>query len=355
MRFSAIAALAAVADGQLYIVGGRTSLNSGVSYDPSTNSFTDLPSMGTGRRQFGLGLLGNQLCAVGGRGSAMTNDACECLDIATDGASWEAMPSLNTARSYHAVATVGNTMCAIGGGLESGAEIGNVECYTEGATAWTVAASLNVPRKNHAAVAMGTVIYVVHGGLQPGSAGVNPAASLEAIDISNPTATWEIKADAPVGQYDPGLATVGTRLFSVGGFQGSRNEVQIYESTTDSWSLGAPMPSPRYLLAANIVGNTLFALGGTTGGTANAVDTNNAYDIAADSWSTVAPMPTARLGHNVVAPPPGTDCAGSGPSPTAPIPARPLLIAAGPRPQHRMVVEPPAQPQLTAPTATGPA
>jgi hypothetical protein len=310
MRAFILAALTTAAYGQLYIAGGTGAMDNVVSYDPVTDSYTNLPSMSTGRRAFGVGLLGNKLCAVGGRtAAALTDGTCECLDIATAGATWEPMPSLNSARSYHAVASVGNKMCAVGGSAHPTQlqATGSVECYVVGDAAWTVqAASLNNPRFDFAVATIGTVIYAALGS-GPGRTiqGQYRAAGvcLEAIDISNPDATWEWRADAPRTTYGLALATSGTRLFAIGGMVApDQAQMQVYESTTDSWSMGTPMPSGRFTLSGGyVLGNTLFALGGReTGGRSYVTsDLNEAYDIATDTWSTVAPMATARYGHGV--------------------------------------------------------
>eukprot|EP01046_Picozoa_sp_COSAG06_P055271 COSAG06_NODE_10112_length_1748_cov_1.577926_1_plen_541_part_10 len=320
MRAFTIAALATIADGQIYIVGGYDGsyeLATALSYDPATDSYAELPSMALARRQFGLGLLGSQLCAVRGNGGGVVNnDACECLDIATDGATWEAMPSLSAPVAWNDVVTVGNTMYSIGGAnVGSWPPATSVEVYTQGATAWTTGPSLNVVRMGHKATALGMVIYVAGGTQESGAC----MADFEALDTSNPGATWEIKADLLYETRDAGFASSGTRLFLVGGANtGATNNdyVQIYETTTDTWSLGAPLggglvnnpiAGRRIGLAAAIVGGTFFAVGGNSGG-GWPYPSNQAYDIATDTWSVVAVMPRTLYQHSAVAAVPAEPC-----------------------------------------------
>ena len=93
----------------------------------------------------------------------------------------------------------------------------------------------------------------------------------------------------PGARVNLAVASSGTKLFAVGGWDSGSNvldTLEIYESTTDSWSTAAPMPTARSDLAAAIVDNTLFALGGQDwSGTLDVVE---AFDIEGGSWSAAA-------------------------------------------------------------------
>ena len=102
----------------------------------------------------------------------------------------------------------------------------------------------------------------------------------------------------PTARNNLAVAASGTKLFAVGGNGGDYNQLEIYESATDSWSAAAPMPTARHNFAAAIVGNTLLALGGD-----GPLDVAEAYDIEGGSWSTAEPMGTARVSFAAVAAP----------------------------------------------------
>ncbi len=101
------------------------------------------------------------------------------------------------------------------------------------------------------------------------------------------------------------LATVGTKVYVLGGYPASRTPqttLQIYDTTTDTWSRGTPYPSTIHHPVTVGVGAKLYSLGGQIS-LVGASDTGKSfeYDPIEEKWTELRVMPTARGGGAGVA------------------------------------------------------
>lgn len=165
---------------------------------------------------------------------------------------------------------------------------------------WQTMASAPTKRTEVAGAALGGKVYVIGGFNEPSLSNMMNLAVSDAVEEYDPsTNRWTTKAPLPIGLHHAGAASVGGRIYVIGGFTKSLfsvwqpvANVHMYNSETDSWTERAPMPTPRGALAVAELGGKLFAIGGYDGnGNSNAVEV---YDPATNSWSTKAPLPTAR-------------------------------------------------------------
>lgn len=89
------------------------------------------------------------------------------------------------------------------------------------------------------------------------------------------TDAWQTMPDAPTARGGLGVATIGDRLFVVGGEQplGTFREVEIFDSSTAGWTRGPDLPTARHGLGVVAVGSTLYVMSGgpTPGGSQTAV------------------------------------------------------------------------------------
>lgn len=114
--------------------------------------------------------------------------------------------------------------------------------------------------------------------------------------------TWASVKDMPTARAGLGLASVGNKIYAIGGRTGTTpcsgtplSTVERYDPTTDSWTTVAPLLSPRSDLAATEVGGKIYVFGGCTGTPAAVLNTVDVYDPTTNTWSkTPADMPTAR-------------------------------------------------------------
>jgi N-acetylneuraminic acid mutarotase len=157
---------------------------------------------------------------------------------------------------------------------------------------WSSGTDIPTPRSESAYASLGTKIYVIGG---TGNTAPGNKKIVEAYDSSSNTWTTSI-ASLPVALNHPAADSYNGKIYVVGGYLDDRiatNRLFIYDPSQNVWNEGASMPTARAALAAKFINGILYAVGG-----ANLefkkLSTNEAYDPSTNSWSAKAPMPTAR-------------------------------------------------------------
>lgn len=118
---------------------------------------------------------------------------------------------------------------------------------------------------------------------------------------------WHTAAPAPTKRTEVAAATLGGKIYVVGGFEepslsnivnlAISSKVEVYDPATDRWTATAPLPARLHHVGIGVVGGKLYVIGGYTQSgmsTWSPVATVYAYDPATDCWTERAPMPTAR-------------------------------------------------------------
>lgn len=172
-----------------------------------------------------------------------------------------------------------------------------VEVYEPKSDGWTTAAPLPARLHHTGTAVIGERLYVI-GGFTTGFLSLwNPVDSAYRYDPA--TDTWEELAPMPTARGALGVATVGGKLYAVGGIgeQGNSDAVEAYDPSTNTWSSKAPLPTPRDHLAVAVAQDRLYAIAGRVNGSyANNLTVVEVYDPGADAWRVAAPLPTARSG-----------------------------------------------------------
>jgi N-acetylneuraminic acid mutarotase len=125
------------------------------------------------------------------------------------------------------------------------------------------------PRSDYAAGVLGGKLIVAGGTWWTGSKGnwikKHFSASTHAFDPESQT--WEKLADLPVPLGCAGAATIGARLFVVGGFTGSQVNRRIFvlerQQGAYAWKDAGEFPFDRVYPRVVSVGSLLYMLGGT--------------------------------------------------------------------------------------------
>ena|GEM_PF-476685 len=139
---------------------------------------------------------------------------------------------------------------------------------------------------------------IVASAYAPGAAFTGLDRGLSAVAITSGTYDlwgssgnyWDAKALMPSPRVYLSAASLGGRVYAVGGYFGANsNANEVYDPVLNTWLTKAPMPTPREYLALAAAGGRLYAVGGIGG-----ADMNEEYDPVANSWATKAPMPTPR-------------------------------------------------------------
>jgi Kelch motif len=279
-----------VANGHLYVAGGRDATNTVIAttwdYDIAADTWTARANMLSADNVPGSAVIGGKLWIFGGgnpfSGSAAmpkspnkglrawfnrllhpdTTNALQVYDPASD--SWSSGPSLNQQRSFPAGTHVGNIAVAVGG-------------YTGSST--TTSVEINV--------ATG------------GCASPTPTATATSTGTPSPTPTctpgggtpgpWSTASPYPIDIVRYAFAQTATHFYVFGGVSdGTRQSaVNRMDLATGMWQSRAPMPftseAPTCALMAS-TGIVYCAEGDTGNGFAS-------YDIATDTWTSLAADP----------------------------------------------------------------
>jgi N-acetylneuraminic acid mutarotase len=165
---------------------------------------------------------------------------------------------------------------------------------------WRTAAPAPMKRTEVAAATVGEKIYVVGGFEEPSLGNVLNFAISAAVEEYDPsTDRWTAKSPMPVGLHHVGIGVVGGQLYVIGGYKQSAMSVwgpvatvYRYDPVSDLWSERAPMPTARGALSVTMHEGKLYAIGGYEG-KANSGATE-VYDPVANTWTSRAPLPTPR-------------------------------------------------------------
>src|SRR5574339_509865 len=121
---------------------------------------------------------------------------------------------------------------------------------------------------------------------------------LFAAQLQNDDGAWRTAAPATMKRTEVAAATVGGKIYVVGGFEepsfgnvlhfAITSAVEEYDPLTDRWSTKAPMPVGLHHVGIGVVGGRLYVIGGyNKSGLSvwNPVATVYAYDPSMDSWT----------------------------------------------------------------------
>lgn len=111
---------------------------------------------------------------------------------------------------------------------------------------------------------------------------------------------WLEAAPMIIGRIQPGVATLGGKIYVVGGERGSQilANGEVYDSQSNKWKDVCPMNIPRCEFGLCALGGTLWAVGGWIG-----VDIGGSmecYDPIKNIWTDIGEMPEPRFSMGVV-------------------------------------------------------
>ncbi|GAB6066852.1 kelch repeat-containing protein [Methylothermus subterraneus] len=217
---------------------------------------------------------------------------------------WQQAAAAPTARTEVAAAVLGDKIYVIGG--FSPLRLGNllrlsvsdaVEVYDPAKDRWRPAAPLPKPLHHAAAASVGGRLFVL-GGFAPSLTSIwNPVDTVfEYLPAEN---RWLARRPMPTPRGALAAAVLDGKIFAIGGYDGQRSVavVEVYDPDVDTWQPVASLSVPRDHLAAAAVGGRVYAIGGR-------VDLNyrrnlgvvEAYDPGSGRWRQIKPLPTPRSG-----------------------------------------------------------
>ncbi|XP_037033869.1 actin-binding protein IPP [Bradysia coprophila] len=111
---------------------------------------------------------------------------------------------------------------------------------------------------------------------------------------------WLEAAPMIIGRIQPGVSTLGGKIYVVGGERGSQilANGEVYDPQSNKWSEISPMIVPRCEFGLCALGGTLWSVGGWIG-----VDIGGSmecYDPIKNLWTEIGEMPEPRFSMGVV-------------------------------------------------------
>lgn len=240
----------------------------------------------------GSATIGSKIYALGGKsGVTRGRGVMQSYDPASD--SWTDLEPIPTQRSFAALAALEDSIYVIGGTSGTNEFQGAFERYRPVENRWTRLPDLPTPRNRLAAAAVDGKIYVIGGMVAYSGRG-----NTDVVEAYDPESNrWTTKSRMPTVRHGLAAVVVANRIYTIGGYMtfGDRLTVEtgaleVYDPSADEWSRGAPMPTKRGWFGAAAVGGRIYVLGGRTGGMAP----TEVYDTTSDTWETRTPLPEER-------------------------------------------------------------
>jgi len=260
------AAVAAL-NGRLYVLGGQRTdtgtipgpaTNAVEIYDPASDRWTSGPPLPTARMGLVAAVLNGKLYAIGGRTDGFSTSAVgtvEVFDPATQ--AWTTRNPMSQPRHFAAGAALGGTILVAGGERETNV-LNAVEAYDPLTNAWSLRATLPVARSQlGAAVADGRLHAIGgHAGVQAQWVG-----TVEAFDPA--TGLWSARAPMPTARAHAAVAQAGGLLWVAGGENVARSldQLESFDPLANAWRTRTPSPVPFTRAAADVVNNKLYIFG----------------------------------------------------------------------------------------------
>ena len=198
----------------------------------------------------------------------------DCYEYDPRHDTWKTLPPMpnGTARGASAVGVYGSTIYVAGGLVElnliTGAQptVATVSSYNTRTQEWTTLPSLPEGRDHVGGAVIGQIFYVVGGRIN----GVpNVRNTVFAMDLTCSNKTWVEKATMPTARGGLSTGAIGCKIYTFGGEgdtavvpNGVYDNVEVYDTVSDTWEKLPPMPFPRHGTNAASIGSKLHIPGG---------------------------------------------------------------------------------------------
>ncbi|MDX2248725.1 MAG: kelch repeat-containing protein [Bacteroidia bacterium] len=255
---------------------------------------------------------GNRFYLLGGRGSAAANVQVKVFNYNTN--VWADGGQHPLEMHHFQAVELNGLIYAIGvmtGGFPTETPVPEIYIYNPAANEWVVGPTIPVGRRRGSAgaVAYNGKIYVI-AGIQNG----HQSGWVPWTDVYDPaTNTWTELADAPHSRDHFQAVLSGSKIYVAGGrrsgsgantFQGTVQEVDIYDIPTDTWTtlpLSDNIPTERAGTMACLHDNHVVVIGGENDLSTAAEDNVEALDLNTLTWTTWNTMMVGRHASQPIA------------------------------------------------------
>ncbi|MGW8444314.1 Kelch repeat-containing protein [Paenibacillus sp. S33] len=166
---------------------------------------------------------------------------------------------------------------------------------------WSIKTTIENPKAVSAVSELNGKIYIFGG-----SSGSNPYKDVQIYDPKNNI--WASGSSMPTARAAATSVVYGNDIYVIGGYTGnafswtggsSVNNVEVYNTQTNTWSVKKAMPQALGSLTSVLYKGKIYVFGGMTTNTLS-VATVQVYDPASDSWSTKKLIPNTIHGSSAV-------------------------------------------------------
>jgi N-acetylneuraminic acid mutarotase len=260
-------AASAVLNGKVYVIGGQLT-NSGTTpgpatnlveiYDPASNTWSAATPMSTARMGLVAAVANGKIYAIGGRTDGYSISAVgtvEEFDPVTN--LWAGRNPMPTPRYFAAAAVLGGEIHVAGGEFET-AVLNTVEAYNPVTNQWRNRSAMRTARGQLAMAEAGGRLYAVGGyaGLVSQWVGT--------VEEYNPlTDTWASRASLPTGRAHLALGQIDGKLLAAGGenVQRALDLLEIYDPAANVWTLKTPSVTAFTSATASVVNGRMYVFG----------------------------------------------------------------------------------------------
>ncbi|XP_069789674.1 kelch-like protein 22 isoform X3 [Narcine bancroftii] len=207
---------------------------------------------------------------------------------------WIRIQSMQQPHADHCVCVVGEYLYAIGG-RDYHKELNVVERYDPRLNSWEYVAPLKKEVYAHAGAVHAGKIYIACG-----RSGRN---YLKELHCYHPESNhWEQKADAPVERAWHGMAAIQGQLYLLGGSNNANGyrqdvmQVSCYNTERDQWSTVSEMPFGHGEPGIATLGNKIYVLGGRSHDRYTRTDYVHMYNVTDRCWEEAPDMECANSG-----------------------------------------------------------
>ncbi|XP_069789673.1 kelch-like protein 22 isoform X2 [Narcine bancroftii] len=208
---------------------------------------------------------------------------------------WIRIQSMQQPHADHCVCVVGEYLYAIGG-RDYHKELNVVERYDPRLNSWEYVAPLKKEVYAHAGAVHAGKIYIACG-----RSGRN---YLKELHCYHPESNhWEQKADAPVERAWHGMAAIQGQLYLLGGSNNANGyrqdvmQVSCYNTERDQWSTVSEMPFGHGEPGIATLGNKIYVLGGRSHDRYTRTDYVHMYNVTDRCWEEAPDMECANSGE----------------------------------------------------------
>ena len=251
-------------ENQIYAIGGENPegiCNITQKYDPQANQWTNLALKPTPVTDSNAAVIGGLIYVPGGKlATGLPTDIMEIYDPRTD--RWSVGSPLPKPLSGYALVAYEGRLFLFGGW--DGSQVVKVGyVFDSRNNSWSEIQTMPTARSYAGAVVVGEKIYII------GGWDGNQALSVNEVflpDYAGVDSSWVQAPSLPSGRYGMGITNLADIIFIIGGIGSEDNLTSIALSSSDSnWGqLQSPLQSDWAFLGAATVGTRLYALGGET-------------------------------------------------------------------------------------------